>query len=86
MNQLDVRLSKSVRVWRGHQLEDDKPDAGGSEAVQQAYVTARGMNPKDNGMQVDGMAPAGWNPFAPPAWLVFAAKAGGSNGRGSTER
>jgi hypothetical protein len=41
-----------------------KPDVSGSEAVQQAYVTARGMNPNDNGMQVDGMVPAGWNAFA----------------------
>jgi hypothetical protein len=32
-----------------------KPDVGGSEAVQQAYLTARGMAPNDNGMQVDGM-------------------------------
>ena len=32
-----------------------KPDVGGTEAVQQAYVTARGMNANDNGMQIDGM-------------------------------
>ncbi|MGE3512060.1 MAG: carboxypeptidase regulatory-like domain-containing protein, partial [Vicinamibacterales bacterium] len=32
-----------------------KPDVGGTEAVQQAYVTARGMAPNDNGMQIDGM-------------------------------
>ncbi len=36
-------------------LKMTKPDVGGSEAVQQAYVTARGMRPNDNGMQVDGM-------------------------------
>jgi hypothetical protein len=32
-----------------------KPDVGGSDAVQQAYVTARGMAANDNGMQIDGM-------------------------------
>jgi hypothetical protein len=36
-------------------LKLTRPDMGGTEAVQQSYVTAHGMTTKDNAMQVDGM-------------------------------